>query len=129
MNTDRNNSAGETHRPDGQATRRHCRLVFPGRDNLHPYVRLAFAALANIFLAVWVLPKAGHATDPEYAISNWIWPALMVVAPCAALLSTVPVLLFGRDVPRLISIGLSFLPCYVAIAGFCDVFSLWLSGK
>jgi hypothetical protein len=51
------------------------------------------------------------------------------VVPCAALLSMLPVLLFGRDVPRLISIGLSLLPCYVAIAGFCDAFSLWASGR
>jgi hypothetical protein len=105
------------------------RFLLPSRSSLHPWPRLAVAAALNIALAIWMVPQIGHATDPQYSINNAVWAALMLAAPCAALLSTVPVLLFGRDVPRLISIGLSFLPCYVAIAGFCDAFSLWSSSR
>ena len=89
----------------------------------------ALGALLNIVLAVWVVPRIGHVTDPEYSSSNALRAALMVAAPCAVLLTTLPVLLFGRDVPRLISIGLSFLPCYVVVVGVCDAFSLWASGR
>jgi hypothetical protein len=39
------------------------------------------------------------------------------------------VFLFGRDVPRLLAIGLSFFPGYIAILTLRDAFSSWSSGR
>jgi hypothetical protein len=104
-------------------------LVCPSREGLHSGVRLALGVLANVVLAMWVLPQLGHVTDPEYAPINAIRVCLEVLGPCTALVIMVPVFVFGRDIPRLLAIGLSFLPAYIAFAGFCDATSLWLSGR
>lgn len=105
------------------------RFLLPACGALHPWPRLIIAALINVALAVWIAPQIGHVTDPEHSIANATRASLMIALPCATLVSTVPVLLFGRDVLRLISIGLSFLPCYVAVVGLCDAFSLWAGGR
>jgi hypothetical protein len=121
-------NSGAPHSSD-QESKGVRRFLLPSRAALHPWPRLAFGALLNIVLAMWAVPQIGHVTDPEYSSSNALQAAVMVAAPCASLLTTLPVLLFGRDVPRLISIGLSFLPCYLAIVGLCDTFSLWTRGR
>ncbi len=104
-------------------------LLFPSRERLHPWARLGLAALLNVALATWVVPKLGHAADPTYSPFNALSACLEVLLPCTALIIVVPVFLSGRDVPRLLAIGLAFLPGYVAIAGLCDAFSLWSSGR
>jgi hypothetical protein len=95
---------------------------------LHPYLRLAFGTAANIFLAARVVPQIAHVRD-DYSAVNALRASLEVVVPCAALLAMLPVVFLGRDVPRLLAIGLSFLPGYVAIFGFGDALSIWLSGR
>ena len=100
------------------------RHVFPSRDNLHPYIRLAFGGVANLALILWVIPHIGNVRDPEYSPVNALRPAIEILIPCAALLAMAPVFFLGRDVPRLLAIGLSFLPAYVAVAGFGAVLSL-----
>jgi len=104
-------------------------LLLPSRSNLHTVARLAFAALANVVLAVWVLPQVGHVTDPTHSPANAFWTCLEVLLPCAVLLVLLPVFVFGRDVPRLLAIGLSFLPGYIAVAGVGAALSLWSSGR
>jgi len=99
-------------------------LLLPHRDSLHPYVRLAIAAAANILLAVWVLPQIGHIRDPEYSVLNAVWTAVEIVLPCATLLALAPVFVLGRDIPRLLAIGLSFFPAYVAVVGIGSALSL-----
>ena len=100
------------------------RHLFPNRDNLHPNMRIAFGGIANLLLVVWVLPHIGNVHDPEYSLINAIRPAIEIVIPSAALLVMAPVFFLGRDIPRLLVIGLSFLPAYVAIAGLGSVLGL-----
>lgn len=71
----------------------------------------------------------GKMFDPSYAFANAIRVFVEVTAPCMILLTLLPVILFGRDVPRLLAIGLSVLPAYVAVAGFGDAWSLWVNGR
>jgi hypothetical protein len=101
-------------------------LLFPYRENLYAHGRLALAAALNFALAIWVLPQIGHVTDPDYSRANVLWACVEVGLPCAALLALIPVVLFGRDIPRLVALGLTFLPGYVAVVGFGTAFSLWL---
>jgi hypothetical protein len=103
-------------------------ILFPSRQKLHACTRLAFAAALNLLLGAWVLPQVGHVADPDYSSGNAFWACVEVGLPCAALLALLPVVLFGRDIPRLLALGLSFLPAYVAVAGFGTAFSLWLGG-
>lgn len=110
--------------PAGETKKRTHRLVLPHRESLHPYVRLAIAAAANIFLAAWVLPQIGHIRDPEYSLLNAVWTAVEIVIPCATLLVLAPVFLLGRDIHRLIAIGLSFFPAYVGFVGIGSALSL-----
>jgi hypothetical protein len=81
------------------------RFLLPSRDALHPWPKLIVAALINVALAVWIAPQIGHVTDPEHSTANAIRPALMIALSCAALLSTVPVLLFERAALCLRSAG------------------------
>jgi hypothetical protein len=98
-------------------------LLLPHRESLHPHVRLAIAAAANILLAVWVLPQIGHIRDPEYSLLNAVWTAVEIVVPCATLLVLAPVFFLGRDIHRLIAIGLSFFPAYIAVVGIGSALS------
>lgn len=93
------------------------RCLVPSRESLRPYLRLAFGAAVNVFLAVWLVPRMGKVRDPEYLLANFVVPALALAVPCAGLLVMVPVFLWGRDVTRLLAVGLCFLPCYVLICG------------
>lgn len=99
-------------------------MLWPSRDRLHPTARLVFAGLVNVALAIWVVPKLGHATDPTHAPVNAVWISLEILVPLAALLVLLPVFLFGKDVPRLLAIGLSFLPAFVAVMGIAAAISL-----
>lgn len=110
--------------PPGGSKNRPRSFLLPHRETLHPYVRLAIAAAANILLAVWVLPQVGHIRDPEYSLLNAVWTAVEIVIPCATLLVLAPVFFLGRDIHRLIAIGLSFLPAYVAVVGIGSALSL-----
>ena len=108
----------------GGPKRRTANIFRPHRENLRPYSRLAIAAAANILLAVWVLPQIGHIRDPEYSLPNALWTIAKIVIPCATLLVLAPVFILGRDIQRLIAIGLSFFPAYIAIAGIGSALSL-----
>lgn len=100
------------------------RHFLPNRENLHTNLRLAFGGLANVVLIVWVIPHIGNIRKPEYSLVNALRPAIEVVIPSAALLIMAPVFFLGRDIPRLLAIGLAFLPAYVAIAGFGAILGL-----
>jgi hypothetical protein len=104
-------------------------LLLPRRSSLHPHIRLVIAAAANVFLAVWVLPQFGHIQDPAYSPINAIQISVQVIIPCATLLILAPVFLLARDIPRLLAIGLSFFPAYVAVVGFGAVIDLWAGGR
>lgn len=110
--------------PAGGPKRRTANIFRPHRENLRPYSRLAIAAAANILLAVWVLPQIGHIRNPEYSLPNALWTIVEIVIPCATLLVLAPVFILGRDIQRLIAIGLAFFPVYIAIAGIGSALSL-----
>ena len=71
-----------------------------------------------------MLPQIGHIRDPEYSRLNALWTIAEISIPCATLLVVVPVFVLGRDIQRLIAIGLSFFPAYIAIAGIGSALSL-----
>lgn len=100
------------------------RMLWPSRERLHVAARLIFAGLANIALAIWAVPKLGHATDPVHSPVNAFWISLEILVPLAALLVLLPVFLFGKDVPRLLAIGLCVLPAFVAVMGIAAAISL-----
>jgi hypothetical protein len=110
--------------PLGGPKRRTANPFLPPRESLHPYVRLTIAAAANILLAVWVLPQVGHIRDPDYSLQNALWTIAEIAIPCATLLVLAPVFILGRDIQRLIAIGLSFFPAYIAVAGIGSAFSI-----
>lgn len=93
------------------------------------WARIVLAALLNLALAICVVPNLGHTADPTHSRSNLIEAFVEVLLACTALLTLAPVFWSGSAAPRLISIGLSFLPCYVVIAGFCDALHLWTSAR
>lgn len=104
-------------------------LLVPSREHLYPWGRITLAVVLNVALAMWVVPNLGHATDPAYSRTGAFSACVEVLLPCTALLVALPVFLLGRDIPRLLAIGLCILPGYVALAGFSDALSLWLSGR
>ena len=104
------------------------RHAFPNRDNLHSSLRLAFGGVANLVLILWVIPHLGNVRDPGYSPINALRPSIEVLIPGVALLTMAPVFFLGRDVPRLLAIGLSFLPGYTAFVGIGATLSLWLGG-
>jgi len=120
------NSGSSDRSPKESSVRR---LLVPSAKNPHCAARIVTGAAANVALAIWVLPGLGKMFDPIHTFTNALQALLEVTVPCAALLVLLPVILFGRDVPRLLAIGLSFLPAYVGIAGLEGAWSLWLAGR
>jgi len=80
--------------------------------------------LGNIILALTV-PHLGWMREPVYSVVNVFWACLEVAVPSLVLMVLLPVFLFGRDTPRLLALGLSFLPAYVAVTGLAQAASLW----
>lgn len=97
-------------------------LFLPRRDKLHAPPRIAVAALGNCLLALYVLPHISMAQEIKSVPSMAATWAIQAALPLAILLILLPVFLFGRDLPRLIAIGLSVLPCYLAAVGIAAVF-------
>lgn len=128
MKRDPEAHGSESRPPAGQKRNRICSLL-PHKDRLHPYVRLGLGVAANVFLAVWVLPQLGHIQDSAYSLTNALQISLEVIIPCATLLVLAPVFLLARDIPRLLAIGLSFFPAYVAVVGLGAALQLWSSGR
>lgn len=128
MKRDPEAPGSESSPPAGRKRSRIYSLL-PHRDTLHPYVRLGLGVAANVLLAVWVLPHLGHIQDPTYSPLNALQACLEIVVPCATLLVLAPVFLLGRDIPRLLAIGLSFFPAYVAVVGLGAALYLWSSGR
>jgi len=124
MKQESQSPAGGVPPPAGETRNRTHSLLLPHRENLRPYTRLAIAAVANILLAVWVLPQIGHIRDPEYSLLNALWTIAEIAIPSATLLVLAPVFVLGCDVKRLIAIGLSFFPAYVAVVGIGSALSL-----
>ena len=124
---------GQAHEPKQPGVsphaRRTARLLLPHKDRLHPYVRLGLGVATNLCLAVWVRPQFGHIQDPAYSLINAFQAGLEVAVPCATLLVLAPVFLLGRDIPRLLAIGLSFFPAYAAVIGFGAALSILTSGR
>ncbi|MCO5051658.1 MAG: hypothetical protein M9920_05090 [Verrucomicrobiae bacterium] len=103
------------------------RHLFPHRGNLHPNLRLIVGGLFNLVLVIWVRPHLGAATDPAYALANALRPLVAVALPSVTLLVLLPVFFLGREVPRLLAIGFSFLPAYVLAVGLMMALSLLLN--
>jgi drug/metabolite transporter (DMT)-like permease len=129
MSSDPDTPAGQASPPDKRGKRRTHPWLFPTRERLHPHVRLALTVAVNIALATWVVPRMGKVRGTEYSLANGLQTALEVGLPCAALLALLPVFLFGRDILRLLAIGLFFLPCYVVVTGIGYAFWLWSIGR
>jgi len=105
----------------------HCWLC-PSKERLRPWARLAFAGFLNLVLAMWFMPRLGHVADPAHLPYNALSAFMQVLLPCLALLAVIPVFVSGRDVSRLLAVGLLFLPGYVFIVGCYNVFCFWLGG-
>ena len=97
-------------------------LLLPRRDKLHAGLRIAVGALGNCLLAIYVLPHVGHMQEMKFVGALAATTVLQAALPLVILLILLPVFLFGRDVPRLLAIGLSVLPCYLAVTGIIGLF-------
>lgn len=122
--------AGNTKNPGNEAEsqRKKGSALLPRRERLHVPVRIGFGIAVNVLLATWLALHLEHVGDPYHGKVGLAWLAVMLVAPVAALTILAPVVISGRDVPRILAIGLAFLPAYVAVLGFGEAFSLWQSG-
>ncbi len=92
-------------------------ILYPTRGHLHPSLRIAVGAAINVLLAA---PMVLHFQPPF--LPGWILAQLLV--PVVALVILLPVILRGRDVPRVLAIGLSFFPAFLVITGFKEALSL-----
>jgi len=52
-----------------------------------------------------------------------VWEIATVAVPSATLLVSLPVIIFGRDVHRLLAIGLCVFPTYLLFIGFMRLLS------
>jgi hypothetical protein len=116
---------GQTGPPNpGTAFRKRKALLalVPSPERLHAGTRISLGVCLNVALAVCITGPLGRSPGLLGAI-------LDVALPCATLMVLLPVFLWGRDVPRLLAIGLSFLPAFTAVGAIPQVYSFWSANR
>lgn len=88
------------------------------RPSLLTWVRLVVGLVANISVVLWVVPK--------FAGTKWKAADLFLIAiPLIAVIILIPVIWRGRDVARLVAIGLCVLPAYIFLQGCMAIVEFW----
>lgn len=81
-------------------------------------MRIAVGLAANLGILLWVVPKL--------AGTKWRASDLFIIAiPLVAIITLIPVIWRGRDVARLMAIGLCVLPVYIFFHGCLAIVELW----
>lgn len=93
--------------------------LIPRRTSLLVSLRLAVGLVANITVVLWSVPKL--------AGSKWSALDLLHIAiPLFAIIILISVICLGRDVARLLAIGLCVLPVYIFLHICMAIIELWL---
>jgi hypothetical protein len=88
--------------------------IFPRSQCLHAPLRIALGAALNLALALRVIPELGKTANAGFEL-------LAVALPAIAIPTLMPVICMGRNVPRLIAIGLCLVPAYVLAVGCVQI--------
>ena len=91
-------------------------IVFPRTRSLRVTWRIALGVIINLILVFFVVSELGKTGSATKEL-------LAVALPVLAITSLVPVIGLGRDVPRLLAIGLCIIPGYVFVVGCGQVLS------
>jgi hypothetical protein len=83
-----------------------------------------FGAAVNAFLVTAISLHLDRTGDPYRGQIGVLWLLGVLGVPVAAIIALIPVIAVGRDVPRLLAIGLSVLPVYVVAVGLGQLFSI-----
>jgi hypothetical protein len=123
MSTQRTSRAqGETN---GKS--RIARWVFPAKTNLHAGARLLFAAVSNVALLIYVLPRKEHLLDIRdyrYVSLDRHWAFLIATIPLVIIVALLPVFRSDRPLHRWIAIGLFCFPFILALVQWVQLLTL-----
>ena len=104
--------------------------MLKGTDNHRS--RLMVAAILNVALAIYVLPRIDHLLDIRdyrYVTASSPWIYAVVAVPSVALLILIPVLRSNSRFQQWFAIGLSFFPGFLALMGWWQLLEIWIADR